>query len=537
MLMLLSCYAFLPTPRGVPASGTVLPMRSNGLRSAGAGTACRCQQLKMGPKQLPPEQENPLKWPACASLGKELCDSVLPALRLLTSDGQPSDKATIDPTVDSPQSIEAARQTAMAELDAVADWLDAPCFATVKLDGTNVGIDGGACRQYYAPLLVGRNYVVPPEQLYQKVDVHKLLSEVPAKINRLIDELELDSLCINPAFDWWGNSQVMLYGELIVNQGKYDYEAAGIFGQWFCFGVLISSRRYPINGMEPEKYIGYVTWLTARLQAAGYNCHLDYQDLQPLIRIGPNEKLMSLLHALGISTVSHDYQPRQGKLLTETESAQWADHIGTNWRLPKFASLRELILSEWASRFFMPASQGRPLGEGLVVCSEPNAKLSKWKHGGEEAPSWVAGNTPAKLAEAVELLRGLQGNPMLPPGLLEICERLQLVATSGSGPKKTKAAGVKEKKDIKAKAGMDALAAWSSTLTKFDTLEATFSKGLEAKMALEGTLIEQVALDLETDYGYEPSKARARATGVVKTEMGKRYGQWKRETDSEADSA
>jgi len=264
--------------------------------------------------------------------------------------------------------------------------------------------------------------VVPPEELYQKVDVHKLLSEVPAKINRLIDELELDSLCINPAFGWWGNSQVMLYGELIVNQGKYDYEAAGIFGQWFCFGVLISSRRYPINGMEPEKYIGYVTWLTARLQAAGYNCHLDYQDLQPLIRIGPNEKLMSLLHALGISTVSHDYQPRQGKLLTETESAQWADHIGTNWRLPKFASLRELILSEWASRFFMPASQGQPLGEGLVVSVQRakrkaievearrrrSSKLGSWQYACQAgrscgAPPWPAGESNVATRSARDL--------------------------------------------------------------------------------------------------------------------------------------
>lgn len=86
---------------------------------------------------------------------------------------------------------------------------------------------------------------------------------------------------------------------------------------------------------------------------------------------------------------------------------------------------------------------------GLVVCSEPGAKLAKWKHGGEEA-----GNTPAKLAEAVELLRGLDpSRVVLPPGLLEICERLQLVATSGAGPKKTKkAAGMKEKQQVKAKA-------------------------------------------------------------------------------------
>jgi hypothetical protein len=579
MLMLFSCYALLPTPHRVPAFGTVQPTRSTGLRSgtaffiqargrqASGDTAIggrstggewsgqstkqsRCRQLKMGSKakQLPPEQENPLKWPPCANLGRKLCDSVLPALRLLASDGRSSDKAgaTTDPRLDSPQGIEAARQTAMAELDVAADWLNAPCCATVKLDGTNVGIDGRG-------LLVGRNYVVPPEERYQKVDVHALLSKVPAQIKILTDELEatcrvhsskqglLRRWPADPAFDEWlaGGAilQVMLYGELIVNQGKYDYEAAGIFRQWFCFGVLIS----PSTPMDSTKYVDYVARLAATLQAAGYNCHQIGQpwDLQPLLRIGPNEKLMRLLYTVGISTVSHDYQPR---MLTEVEGAQGPEETPANGiRLPRrFASLRELILSEWASQFFMPAAQknpvtelapqGQPLGEGLVVCSEPGGELTKWKHGGEEAPAGIAGNTPDKLAEAVELLHGLQGNSMLPPGLLEVCERLQLVATSGAGPKKTKAAGKKEKQQIKAKADKDALAVWASTLTKVNTLETTFAKGLEAKAALEGTLIAQVALDLEADYGYEPSKALARAAGVVRTEMGKRYGQWKRET-------
>ena len=163
------------------------------------------------------------------------------------------------------------------------------------------------------------------------------------------------------------------------------------------------------------------------------------------------------------------------------------------------------------------------------MCSEPGAKLTKWKHGGEEA-----GQTPAMLAEAVELLCGLQGNTMLPSGLLEICERLQLVATSGAGPKKTKADRMKEKQQMKAKADKDALAVWSSTLTKFDTLEATFSKGLKAKAVLEGKLIDQVALDLENDYGYESSKSRALAASVVKRETGKRYGQWKRNESVDA---
>ena len=564
MLVILSFCALVPAHRGVPASGTVQPMR---LRSVGAGTpliqargsqasgatapggrstgvgwtgqaakrrACRCQQLKMGSKHLPPEQKNPLKWPACASLGKELCDSILPALRSLTP-------ALTDPAEHSPQYIEAARQTAMAELDSVGDWLDAPCSATVKLDGTNLGIDREG-------LVVGRNYVVPRQELYQKVDVHALLndpgsgrSDVPTKIRRLTDEFRLTCPFGEYQHLKWAQLQVMLYGELIVNQGKYDYEAAGIFRRWLCFGVLIGHvcPRAPFDDFtiaEMDKTDAEdMDQLAAELKAAGWNCQRLDDDqgerVHPLIRIGPNEQLMSLLHTLDISTVSHDYQPRQGKLLTDIESAQWVEHTGVG-SLPRFASMRELILSEWASRFFMPASQGGPLGEGLVVCSEPNwscaAKLTKWKHGGEEA-----GNTPAKLAEAVELLRGLDPSVVLPQGLLEICERLQLVATSDAGPKKTKkAAGKKEKQQVKAKAENDALAVWSSTLTKFDSLEATFSKGLEAKAALEGTLIEQVALDLETDYGYEPSKARARAAGVVKAEMGKRYGQWKRETSS-----
>lgn len=330
MLMMLSCCALLPAPRGVPASGTVQPMR---LRSVGAGTsliqargsqasgataiggrstgvgwtgqvakrrACRCQQLKMGSKQLPPEQENPLKWPACANLGKELCDGILPALRLLTTENRPSDKAgaTTDTTMDSPLGpvtrSEAARQKAMAELDSVGDWLDAPCSATVKLDGTNLGIDQQG-------LVVGRNYVVPRQELYQKVDVHALLSDVPTQIRRLTDEFEL--ACPYPLLEFrsslqhtgWGALRVMLYGELIVNQGKYDYEAASIFRRWLCFGVLIGrdEPRTPFEDMEQSDMdilaAEDMDHLAAALQAAGWNCQRIYDDhaggVQTMIRI------------------------------------------------------------------------------------------------------------------------------------------------------------------------------------------------------------------------------------------------------------
>ena len=165
---------------------------------------------------------------------------------------------------------------------------------------------------------------------------------------------------------WVGGAlRVMLYGELIVNQGKYDYEAASIFRRWLCFGVLIG-RDEPRTAFEDMEQSDMdilaaedMDHLAAALQAAGWNCQRIYDDhaggVQPMIRIGPNEQLMSLLQTLDISTVSHDYQPRQGKRLTDIESAQWAEHTGAG-SLPRFASMRELILSEWASRFFMPAS-------------------------------------------------------------------------------------------------------------------------------------------------------------------------------------
>ena len=145
--------------------------------------------------------------------------------------------------------------------------------------------------------------------------------------------------------------RVMLYGELIFNCQKYDYDRANIFRQWFCFGVLIAPST-PTSDFAETDVIAHLEQLTTALQAAGWNCRLLYnQNLQPLILIGPNEQLMSLLQSLDISTVSHDYQPTfQGKLPPldiivkdniegDDRISSWLDHAGAGW-LPRFASLR-----------------------------------------------------------------------------------------------------------------------------------------------------------------------------------------------------
>jgi len=176
-------------------------------------------------------------------------------------------------------------------------------------------------------------------------------------------------------------------------------------------------------------------------------------------------------------------------------------------------------------------SEGPALGEGLVVASEADGRLFKWKHSGEDL-----GKVPEQLAEAVQKLRSLAGSPeaeKIPPGLLEVFERLLLVGTTTPT-----LAAAKHSSEAKPKVGKqedaDALAVWTSALTKFDILEAAFAKGAEAKVCLEKELIEQVARDLEKDYGDTEKDARQRAMRVVQKEMGKRFGIWKKGASSGA---
>merc|ERR1719251_547426 len=93
--------------------------------------------------------------------------------------------------------------------------------------------------------------------------------------------------------------------------------------------------------------------------------------------------------------------------------------------LPYFNSMRAFLLSDWVRHFFLPAVGG-PLGEGLVIASETDGRLFKFKHGGEEV-----GNVPAQLTQLVETLRGLQGTPkasLFPESLLQVLEVLLQVA-------------------------------------------------------------------------------------------------------------
>lgn len=143
------------------------------------------------------------------------------------------------------------------------------------------------------------------------------------------------------------------------------------------------------------------------------------------------------------------------------------------------------MASGWARRFLLP-EHGAPLGEGLVVASEADGRLFKWKHAGEGL-----GKVPERLAEAVSALHKWAGDGrrarLLPPGLVEAFELLLHVASTKprvGGETKAKAKDDQQGKKEKAVDG-EALEAWVSTLTKYDALDAVFAKGPEAKASLE----------------------------------------------------
>merc|ERR1712083_617088 len=124
--------------------------------------------------------------------------------------------------------------------------------------------------------------------------------------------------------------------------------------------------------------------------------------------------------------------------------------------------------SRWAHRFLVP-EDGSPLGEGLVVASEADGRLFKWKHAGESL-----GKVPERLAKAVGELRTWAGDGrrarLLPPGLVAGFERVLHVASTKprvGGPTKSKE---KTEKEIKKEKAVDreAVAAWESTLTKYN---------------------------------------------------------------------
>eukprot|EP00747_Dinoflagellata_sp_TGD_P065087 gnl/TRDRNA2_/TRDRNA2_154201_c0_seq2.p1 gnl/TRDRNA2_/TRDRNA2_154201_c0~~gnl/TRDRNA2_/TRDRNA2_154201_c0_seq2.p1 ORF type:complete len:363 (+),score=42.26 gnl/TRDRNA2_/TRDRNA2_154201_c0_seq2:105-1193(+) len=281
-----------------------------------------------GVARVPIEQPNTLLWPEIDPLGSAFHKALQPALKQLAAGVGQLDAA------------------ALVGLTTLKRWLDAPCAATVKIDGTNLGVDNTG-------VVVGRYFVVEPGTCYHGIDVWKLLQGYGQMVEQLrlvlqnVTDVEVE--------------QVTMYGELVVHD-KHDYQKAGILHQWLCFGAVLR--------ILAEKYEDY-NKVIVQLRAGGYNVQ---ETIQCTVLLSLNAKLAVILSNLGIRTVADGYQPTTGIL-----GDQWAKHDGDG-SLPWFKSLRQFLLSEWPRRFLMP-QDGTVYGEGLVVVSEADGKLFKWNGG------------------------------------------------------------------------------------------------------------------------------------------------------------
>lgn len=411
------------------------------------------------------------KWPDMDRLGLALYNELKPALEQLASGSGEFD---------------AQAQQGLATLQT---WLDAPCVAIMKFDGTNFGIsdDGSA---------VGRNKVLVPGKRYQRVDIEPLLERYTQSAGRM--RTELANAAAGEAV-----GRTMLYGELVVNDKNNNNVDVSTVKQWLCFGVLV------VPGANDDRA---AVRLASALRAAGFNTRVSTPgpDSRSTVMVVPNAKLAWLLQKFLIPSLFQGYRPG-GQILKEAGRLD-----GTV--VQRFESLRQLVLSSWAQDFLLPAD-GVALGEGLVVASESDGKLFKWKHASQDTCQ-----TGWRMAEAKETLRGIAGTPQaerLPPGLLDIFERLYATATvapTGARPEAKDKSG--------SRVDIEAVAVWERALTKIDSLESAFEQGEQVRKVLQAELIDAVASDLVEEYCANEIGAKKRAERVVSSEMGKRLSEW-----------
>jgi len=354
----------------------------------------------------------------------------------------------------------------------IRDIIDAPCSATVKLDGTNVGIDNNG-------LLFGRNTAIPDGQNYQKTPIHALTKGYGEKIQRVFDVLQKS--ISSPLF------KIMVYGELMFQQ-KHDYTDSSIFKKWFCFGVVLKA----IDKNNHEK-------MAEELRAAGYSSIAK----EEVVVISPNDHLFAMFKELDIPTVV-DYRP----------VAIPADRWNTGYLVPTFPSLHAFLESDWCNQYFLNPETGA-LGEGMVVTTALNGDLYKLKHGGEDC-----GQTPERVWEAIEFLKTV---PEMDKELAVFTAFERIMKARYKEVEKPKKADPQPKAAASA-VDEEAQKAWASALTKEDDLDDLFARG--EKNNLTKRLVNQIKEDLVKDYGVDEKAAMGRSSKFVNATIGKLYGEW-----------
>ena len=406
-----------------------------------------------------------------------------------------------------------ARRTTPAALR--RKFCDAPCTATQKFDGTNVGVteDG---------ILLGRRLqICPAADTYQKTTLKHVRAATAhcAAIKAAILE------AIAPSLSPWAQEvarhqlHLVIYGELMCNAGLYDYAKRGIPGQFKCFGAIFRLKNPEAlqAAMVPGARVGeagaavagaaaeFCEELTSAFSKLGLvsGCSAPQEDGHH-----PQVELM-MCAALRVLFGSHEL------------ASVPIDHEG--------GSLTDIVqaLEPWMVR---------GAGEGVVV-TLAGESLRKWKTACEPQ-----GTTPDVLAALLARLQASGQSPVvgegawvIHPAIVAMVRTMHAVSVSsceGRAHASQQASTTLKRKGLKQPKAVlvDPIAvaeALQSALTKFDALDALFEQA-GTPMSVGNALAKEVVEDLGgscTDVG-SPEGQQVRA--IVLKSIGREFGLWKK---------
>ena len=150
-------------------------------------------------------------------------------------------------------------------------FLNKPCFATEKYDGTNIAKDDGG-QIYSRRLLIGEGQEEFLDTNLKKVKEANVLDFR----NMFLDSAEVDITNV---------IKFVSYGEFICNQ-YYDYPKRAIVGDWKVFGAIIEVKQKPEENLEKMLNSGFAACIKSS------NKHH--------IQIFLNEKFVEVARSVGI---------------------------------------------------------------------------------------------------------------------------------------------------------------------------------------------------------------------------------------------
>lgn len=282
-----------------------------------------------------------------------------------------------------------------------------PCEFSVKMDGTNVGMD---C---YGNLY-GRNLMIAPDaRVYQATGLEAVRRvDVRAVRNKFVEELEQIYTNASPSivFDTLVDDFV-LQGELLCNRNTYDYSYTGVVGKWLVFGAQIKVAS--VGGAAGAG--AGVAEFQKLLHDAGFAVGTVGCCAHDVIRISVNRKfrrmfdreVLNRVGAAGRAPEHHHALPEFVPLV-EIEAANplWESATDseivptTTTTTPTPLALADLLLSDGIFNLVANAEQ-----EGVIFMIRDDEKTetrpTKWKNGFENSSPFQV-QPLEKLKELIE---------------------------------------------------------------------------------------------------------------------------------------